>query len=317
MNKNFLFFPLKFIVSAALIWFLISNFELGSAVDRFDNINYLYIFGAVLIFAALLFNNTVRWMIVLNAIYADLSFGKAFKILWISYFFNQTLPSTIGGDAYKIYLVRKTGIELKSAITGVMLERAVAFLGLIFLVILGQPFLLAHIEDDPAKFLFPLLAVVSMFGIIALLLLDRLPKRLQAMTIIRGLLHLASDAKRLFLSPQHASKAIILGISGNILIAMLAYFTFCALSVDVSILDCLVLIPPVILFITLPISIAGWGVREGAMVGAFALVGVLEGDAFVVSVLFGLLNIIFSLPGGLLWLLGDYNRAEVVNEVKH
>ena len=45
MNKKFLFFPLKFIVSAALIWFIISNFELGSAVDRFDNINYLCLFN--------------------------------------------------------------------------------------------------------------------------------------------------------------------------------------------------------------------------------------------------------------------------------
>ncbi len=128
-------------------------------------------------------------------------------------------------------------------------------------------------------------------------------------------MHLASDTKRLFLSSQFACKAIFLWIFVNILLAMSAYLTFRALSVEVSILDCLVLIPPVILFMTLPISIAGWGVREGAMVGAFAFVGILEGDAFVVSVLFGLINIIFALPGGLLWLKGEYNRAEVAEEV--
>ena len=70
------------------------------------------------------------------------------------------------------------------------------------------------------------------------------------------------------------------------------------------------------LFTTLPISIAGWGVREGVMVAAFAFVGVLEGDAFVVSVLFGLLHIIFSIPGGWLWLIGDYNRAEVAEKTQ-
>ena len=92
---------------------------------------------------------------------------------------------------------------------------------------------------------------------------------------------------------------------------MFAYLTFCALSVDVSILDCLVLIPPVMLLTTLPISLAGWGIREAAMVGTFTLVGIFEGDVFAASVLFGILNIILALPGGLLWLFGDYDRSKV------
>ncbi|HIF58594.1 MAG TPA: flippase-like domain-containing protein [Rhodospirillales bacterium] len=315
MNKKILFFIMKFAISAILIWFIAFNFDLGAAVERYKDIKFFYLLGAIIILSVLLVNNTARWIIVLNAIKADLPFRIAIKIIYISIFFNQTLPSTIGGDAFKIYLARKTGIDLKSAINGVMLERAIAFLGLILLVILSQPFLLARIGDDPVKYLFPALTVMALVGIVGLMLLDRLPKGFQTWRIISGLVHLASDTKRLFLSPQHACKAIFLGISGNILLAMSAYLTFRALSVEVSILDCLVLMPPVILFMTLPISIAGWGVREGAMVGAFAFVGILEGDTFVVSVLLGLINIIFALPGGLLWLKGEYNRAEVAEEV--
>ena len=315
MNKKTLFFIMKFAISAILIWFIAFNFDLGVAVERYKDIKIFYLLGAIIIFAVLLVNNTARWIIVLNAIKADLPFRIAIKIIYISIFFNQTLPSTIGGDAYKIYLARKTGIDLKSAINGVMLERAAALLGLFLLVILSQPFLIARIGDDPVKYLFPALIVMALVGIVGLMLLDRLPKDLQTWRIIGGLVHLASDTKRLFLSPQYACKAIFLGISGNILLAMSAYLTFCALSVEVSILDCLVLFPPIILFMTLPISIAGWGVREGAMVGAFAFVGILEGDAFVVSILFGLMNMIFALPGGLLWLMGEYDRAEVAEEV--
>lgn len=316
MNKKSLFFILKFIVSAVLLWFIIVNFELGSAVDRFKDIKYFYILAAMIVFVGLLVNNTARWMVVLRAIQADLPFRIAIKILYISIFFNQTLPSTIGGDAFKIFLGRKAGLDLKSAINSVMLERVIALLGLILLVIVTQPFLLARIEDHSAKYLFPLLVGVALAGIIILMLLDKLPKSLQRWRVVCGLIHFSSDTKKLFLEPQYACKAIFLGISGNILLAMVAYLTFCALSVEISILDCLVLIPPVILFITLPISIAGWGVREGAMVAAFALVGVLEGDAFVVSLLFGILNIIFAIPGGFLWLTGDYNRAAVTEDIK-
>jgi len=315
MNKKTLFFIVKFAISAILIWFIASNFDLGAAVERYKDIKFFYLLGAIIIFAMLLVNNTARWIIVLNAIKADLPFRVVIKIIYIAIFFNQALPSTIGGDAFKIYLARKMGIDLKSAINGVMLERAAAILGLFLLVILSQPFLIARIGDDPVKYLFPALTVMALVGIVGLMLLDRLPKDLQTWRIIGGLVHLASDTKRLFLSPQYACKAIFLGISGNILLAMLAYLTFCALSVEVSVLDCLVLFPPVILFMTLPISIAGWGVREGAMVGAFAFVGILESDAFVVSILFGLMNMIFALPGGLLWLMGEYDRAEVAEEV--
>ncbi len=316
MNKKSLFFILKFIISGVLLWFIIFNFELGPAVDRFKDIKYFYVIAAVMMFVVLLVNNTVRWIVVLRAIHADLPFRIVIKILYISLFFNQTLPSTIGGDAFKIFLGRKAGLNLKSAINSVLLERVIALLGLILLVIVTQPFLWARIEDHPAKYLFPLLVGVALVGIIILMLLDRLPQNLQRWRVVGGLIHLASDTKRLFLAPRYACKAIFLGISGNILLAMVAYFTFCALSVEISILDCLVLIPPVILFTTLPISIAGWGVREGAMVAAFAFVGVLEGDAFVVSLLFGILNIIFAIPGGFLWLTGDYNRSEVTKDIK-
>ena len=316
MNKKPLFFILKFIISILLLWFVISHFELGSAVDRFGDVKYWYTLAAFLMFVVLLVNNTARWLVVLRAIDADLPFKVAIKIMYISIFFNQTLPSAIGGDAFRIFLARKSGINLKTAVNCVMLERAIALLGLILLVVFSQPFLLARVEDHPAKYLFPLLAGVALVVIIIMMSLDRLPKDLQRSRIMRGLVYLASDTKKLFLTPQYTFAAIFLGISGNILLAMIAYLTFYALLVEVSVLDCLVLIPPVILVTTLPISIAGWGVREGAMVGAFALVGIVEGDAFVVSLLFGILNIVFAIPGGFLWLIGDYKRAEVRDEVK-
>ena len=79
---------------------------------------------------------------------------------------------------------------------------------------------------------------------------------------------------------------------------------------NLSFLDCLVLIPPVVLVSTIPISIAGWGVREAAMITLLALVGVAEADAFVLSVLFGLLTFGLSLPGGIVWIIGVYKEDD-------
>ena len=136
--------------------------------------------------------------------------------------------------------------------------------------------------------------------------LDRLPEKLTRFRILAGISTLGRSAKKLFLSPANAARSIILGITGNIILSLIVFLLSQSLFLDLSFLDCLVLIPPVILLSTIPISIAGWGVREAAMITLLALVGVAEADAFVLSVLFGLLTFGLSLPGGIVWIIGGY-----------
>jgi hypothetical protein len=65
---------------------------------------------------------------------------------------------------------------------------------------------------------------------------------------------------------------------------------------------------------TLPISIAGWGVREGAMVAAFGLIGVSQEGAVVLSLLAGILAVVACLPGGLIWLMSGYRHKDISAE---
>jgi hypothetical protein len=81
------------------------------------------------------------------------------------------------------------------------------------------------------------------------------------------------------------------------------------MGIAVGTLECLVLVPPVLLVSTLPISVAGWGVREGAMVTAFGFAGVAESEAVALGVLFGLVVLVVGLPGGLIWFLTGRERA--------
>ena len=81
------------------------------------------------------------------------------------------------------------------------------------------------------------------------------------------------------------------------------------LGIHVSLGHFLVLIPPVMLVSMVPVSIAGWGVREGAMVGALGFVSVGADEALALSVLFGLVVMVVGLPGGLIWFLTGKERA--------
>ena len=76
-----------------------------------------------------------------------------------------------------------------------------------------------------------------------------------------------------------------------------------ALQLSLRPLEIFLLLPLVLLMSLLPVSIAGWGVRETAMVGALSFVAVAETDALLLSVLFGLIVMVIGLPGGFLWLL--------------
>ena len=115
---------------------------------------------------------------------------------------------------------------------------------------------------------------------------------------------LANDTRKLFLHPVHAGLAIVFGVLTHVNISYCVFLLAQSLAIDVTWLDCMVLMPPVILVTTLPISIAGWGVREGAMTVAFSLVGVSQGGAVVLSRSMGLLAIVIMAPAGLVWLLG-------------
>src|SRR5262249_57857056 len=70
----------------------------------------------------------------------------------------------------------------------------------------------------------------------------------------------------------------------------------------------IMIVPPVMLIQLLPISLAGWGVREAVLVVALAPFGVPAEAGLAMSVLFGMCLIASGLPGGLIW-LGKWDVA--------
>ena len=84
-----------------------------------------------------------------------------------------------------------------------------------------------------------------------------------------------------------------------------------AMGLSLDFWACLLVVPPTLLLATFPISIGGWGVREAALVAVLTPLGAPAGDAFMVSVIFGVLVMAAGLPGGVLWLFrhGAHERS--------
>ncbi len=314
MLKKRLPLALKFLVSGLLIWFLLANVDLDAARERVLNIAPGMVVLATAVFLVQLVIGALRWQAVLDAIGAPLSFARAFKFFFIGAFFNQTLPSSVGGDAVRIYKTYRAGLTLGGAVNGVMLERVAAVVALVALVAAIQPFFLPRVGDETARWILPFVAlgvVATVAAMAVLLVLDGLPGSLRGWRLVRGLARLGADARKVFLTPRAAAKALGWSAAGHVNLTLGVYVLALGLKLEVTWVDCIALFLPVLLVTTLPISIAGWGVREGAMVAAFGLVGVPVEGALVLSILFGILIVFISLPGGVIWILSGDKRADV------
>jgi hypothetical protein len=306
MTKNQILIILKVIVSGGLIWFLLSSIDIGAAKDRILGADPVMILCAGFVLLIQMGVGGARWWAVMRAIETPLPWFELTKLFWIGGFFSQALPSSVGGDPIRIYMAYKDGLPLSKAINGVMLERVVTIIGLTILAIAVQPWFVPKLNAETQMLTLTVLAMLgvgTIFGVIVLLYLDRLPEALSKFRIVRGMNALAADSRLLFLRLKGAVLASIFGILTHVNISLCVFFLAMSIGVDVTWLDCMVLMPLVILVTTLPISIAGWGVREGAMVTAFALVGVPGEGALVLSLMLGILGIVMMIPGGGFWLI--------------
>lgn len=296
-------------VSVLLIWLLLRGRDLGALVDQMLAIDR----GALILAGACLWTlaipSALRWSKILEAMGYRLGFRITFPIVLIGLFFNLALPSSIGGDAVRMWKAHRAGLPGATAIVSVMIDRMVGLAALLLLVLAALPVLFSTISDRTAQGGVLLLLGLGLLGFAVAMMLDRLPPALRRFRVVRGLVRLSSDLRRVLLIPRRAVPTVLLSLINQGGVVVVVTILAKGLGLPVGWLQCLVVVPLAILATTIPISIAGWGVREGAFVAGFGFVGVPASSALVLSVLFGLLNTLICLPGGLVWLAtGDRRR---------
>lgn len=243
-----------------------------------------------------------RWQIIMQ----NLGFGQHFAFYWQSYFkgmfFNQGLPTSIGGDAVRVLDVAAHGFRKRDVLYGVMVDRAVGLGALMLLSLFAyllKPNLLPMQVGRPML----MLIIAGLAGFLGLLILgkmqwlNRFPK-LVFFKIIAERLYQIFRTKRL---PLVALSLLIP------LLALLGFFaTGWALGLRVELMIYFAIVPVAIILTIIPVSIAGWGVREGALVGLFSLIGADKAIVLTMSLLYGLTLILVSLPGLFTFLKGRH-----------
>ena len=297
---------LKILLSIGLLLLIFYSIDIDITLDLLHNysLDFFFFASAALIFQILL--ATVRWCKVLDHQGMYLNYKIVLRYLWIGLFFNQVLPSSLGGDAFRGYYLYQKGFSIGRATLGVLLDRVFGMIGLIVLVVVTLPLLFGQVDNHNAQWGMVIISAGALLIITVVLLLDLLPKRFSSWRIVRGLYALSSQGRKLMFTISPGSVVIALSITIHIFSVFAVIVLSQGLGLNLSWLDVLLVVPIATLFMTIPISIAGWGVREGIMVMGFGYLGVLPEEALALSILYGLLLLVVALPGVIIWFLSGH-----------
>lgn len=247
----------------------------------------------------------LRWRYILAALSEQgkkvISYADAFKLYYISVFFSNCLPGTIGGDLVRVWITRSDTIPLSLSLNSIIIDRLLALTGLALVLLCMLPVLAGILQVDAWLVLINGLTL-AMIGSWLIVKTDHALASFEHMRIIRWLRYFFNCLRLLIRNPIMSAQSLIAAAIAHVFFGMASYALAISMDVDVSLLTCMALMPLVMLVITLPISIGGWGVREMVMVQLFALVGVAGTEAVAISLQLGLLNMLVSLPAALLWL---------------
>jgi len=293
----------KTVVTGGLIWLIVDKVDFAEVAARLRQMDAAWLALACLLMLLQYATAALRWSLILRALEDRLPARKVVEIFLIGLFFNQALPSSIGGDALRIWRGYTAGLPLGRAVSSVLLDRALGFVALFVLAAIGLPWSFALLHDQPLRWLTPALALAAFAGLAVLLLLDRLPTAWRRFRLVRGLAGLARDGRRVLLHPVTLGAMLAVGLASALAVVSVFYALGAALGLELSMLSCLLLVPVVLTVTAVPVSLAGWGLREGAAIFLFGLVGMEQHDALALSLCYGLLAAATSLPGGIVWLL--------------
>jgi len=308
---------LKAAVSGALLYLTIRLADFGSVKDRLGQIDLRWIALELLLLFWVLIPVAIRWQVILARCGVAANFVTVLRFTIIAQFFNQTLPSSVGGDGIRIWLIGRRG-NWRAAAYSVFIDRAIGVVSLALLVVVCLPWSLALVRNTSGRIALIAIGVgcIAASAIFVAMSWERL-RVLQRWAMTRHLAALARVALEILRSPRAALWVLALSIVVQLSSALAVWCGTRAIGAEVPLLYAVILVPPVLLITVVPVSIAGWGVREGAMIAAFVYAGLPQSDGLIVSLILGVCYLSLGALGGLLWIATpnrtDHTAASIIN----
>lgn len=299
---------LRVAVSVALIAWILRGTDLREVLTTFRTADVRYILFALCLIPLGYLSSVSRWRLLLRAQGGDASFGFLMRSLMTGIFFNNFLPSTIGGDAIRAWDTARSGVSRGTALTIIMVDRFVGLLALLLFAtvgLLGAGRLTERVPD----LAFWVLGVGAVMVTVAVLLF--LPSRLGKLRLPGKLAQVASALFAFQGQGRALAGAFFWSLCLQTAVVVNAWVMARALHVDLGLAPFFLIVPLAVFLMMIPVSINGIGVRENLFVFFLAAFGVAESTGLAFAWLeYGLL-LLQALAGGFVYALWrDRERSE-------
>jgi uncharacterized membrane protein YbhN (UPF0104 family) len=297
---------IKIAVSIVLLVLLFSKIEIGQlwAIARRASVPWLGV--ALLIFAVNLIASTWRWYLLLDAQEVDVRRRWLFGSLLVANFFNNFLPSNIGGDVIRISDTAKPARSRTLAATVVLMDRGMGLMALVLVAAVGAS---AAGAVHPAAL--PIWPVWLWAGFLAgaaasapaVFAPAGFGRFLQPLTVfhpewVGSRIEKLTEALTRFRSqPGALARCFATAVFVQATMVLYYFAVAHALHLGVSLSDLGVIVPISFVVQMLPVSFGGFGVREATFSIYFSRIGLPIESAIAMSLVAQALILLFSLTG--------------------
>jgi uncharacterized membrane protein YbhN (UPF0104 family) len=299
-------------VSAALLAYVLSRVDVGQTWRSLRSAAIAPLGFGMLLVCLQPFLSTLRWSVIIQSIGQAIPFGYVMRVCLIGLFFNQVLPAVIGGDALRVWLLHRGGYALRAAINSIFLDRVSMLYVLFALLAATVPLLARQVDLHVPWWASGVLFAGASAGIGAIFYLNRFASVLPNRRLFRGLLYLSTDIAALLRDLGGLAAVLLLCLVSYLLFSVAIWLFAASLGAGLTLWAGILVVPTVVFASTLPISIGGWGVREGALALLLTSFGVTHDNAVTIALLFGFGTFLSTLPGAFAAMTHGWGRLRKV-----
>lgn len=309
----------KILVSATLIVLLLNRIGTASLVSEIKAANPIWIIMGLVVFTISNLLGSIQWSLLLKVRGIKLPLRRVIAFYYVGLFFNNFLIGYVGGDAFRVYDVRKVSGDTSGAVSAVFFDRFVGFLVLTTMGLLASLIGLDLLTSDSMVIVAGIVFVGWLLTLI-FLFKEGFAKKLAwlfDLVLPKSLRHRMKEIYLGINSYKH-EKAVLTKVLGlSILTQSLRivthYFAALAVGVRAPLLYFWVFIPVIALAASLPVSLGGIGVREQSGVILFSQIDLPTTEVAAFEFLAYIIGVLASVPGGLIFAFrrGAEKAAEI------
>lgn len=284
---------LKILVTGLCIWYVSGKIDFSKAGAALQKANGWLLFCAFIAFVISKFVSAYRLNIYFKNISLQLSEWTNLKLYALGMFYNLFLPGSIGGDAYKVILLKKKmNAPYKKTMAAVLIDRFSGLLALGLLLALYGVFVLDYMGYISSLIGFALLAVAALYYVINRWLKDFIPGFFP--TLLLGIIVQAAQV-------------------------LCVYLIMASLGIETHKTELIFLFLLSSIASVLPLTVGGLGIREVVFLQGSLYFHLQQETSVVISILFYLITVLASAVGAVYIfkdpLAGVKNRSDEVESV--